>query len=287
MQASELRQRRRRRAAQRRALNWPDSDRFLHRQLREQLLERLDWTRLEARQVLDLGCGNGAALAELQRRYPEAQVFGLDHSHSTLQRCPAGANRLCAAAECLPLNEDSLDLIFANLTLAYCPDLPACLSEARRVLRTPGLLNFVTLGRESMAELGRAWATADSFHHLPPQPDMHNLGDLLVQAGFSEPVLDTDVITVTYANADQLIGDLRAAGAVNAMPGCNPGLTSRAASQRLRQALAAQAGKDGRFPITLEVVFGQAWTALPAQRSRAGFQEVPLDQISLPGQSRP
>lgn len=279
MQAAELANRRRLRRAQQRALDWPDEDRFFHARLREELLQRLDWTRLEPARVLDLGCGSGAAIAALRGRYPRAEVVALDYNASVLPRVDPVALRLCAAAEALPLRDDSIDLVFASLTLAYCPDLAACLAEARRVLRAPGLFSFVTLGRDAFFELGRAWATADRYAHIPPQPDMHDLGDLLVRAGFSEPVLDTETVAISYAEPQRLWEDLRAAGAVNSLAQRNPGLTGRQAALRLEGALRSLAGDNGRFDITLEVIFGHAWSAPRAARREAGFQEISPDQI--------
>jgi len=279
MQAAAIRDRRCRRRAQQRSLAWPDADRFVHARLRDELLERLDWTRIEPARVLDLGCGGGAALRPIQERYPDAEVVALDHNADVLPSVDPAARRVCAAAEAMPLPDNSVDLVFASLTLAYCPDLPACLSETRRVLRSPGLFSFVTLGRDSFLELGRAWATADRFAHIAPQPDMHDLGDLLVRAGFSEPVLDTDFMKISYAEPQQLWQDLRAAGAANSLAQRNQGLTGRAAALRLEAALRALASGDGRFDITLEVVFGQAWTSTEKRRRGAGFQEISPDQI--------
>jgi malonyl-CoA O-methyltransferase len=279
MQAAELDSRRRRRRAQQRGLAWPDTERFVHARLREELLERLEWTRIEPARVLDLGSGSGAAIQPLRARYPDAEIVALDHNADVLPKVDDAAIRVCAAAEALPMPDHSLDLVFASLTLAYCPDLPACLSETRRVLRTPGLFSFVTLGRDSLLELGRAWATADRFAHIPPQPDMHDLGDLLVKAGFSEPVLDTELIKITYAEPQRLWQDLRAAGAYNDLAQRNPGLTGRDAAVRLEAALRTLAGADGRFNITLEVVFGQAWTSATTRRPRSGFQEISPEEI--------
>jgi len=282
MRAAELAGRRRRRRAQQRSLAWPDEERFVHARLREELLERLEWTRIEPSRVLDLGSGNGEALRPLAARYPDAEFVALDHNAGVLPQVDPAAARICAAAEALPLADESVDLVFASLTLAYCPDLPTCLGEARRVLRAPGLLSFVTLGRDSFLELGRAWATADRYAHIPPQPDMHDLGDLLVQAGFSEPVLDTDIMKVSYAEPRRLWQDLRAAGAANGLAQRNRGLTGRGAAARLEAALRSLADNNGRFDITLEVVFGHAWTSKAARRRRAGIQEISPDQIGGP-----
>ena len=270
---------RRRRRAHNRAAGRPESDRFLHAALRARLLERLDWVQLEPRRIVDLGSGQGAALAALQERFPSATVLGLDHAPAMLRAAPPRFPRVVGAVEALPLADRSADLVFANLTLAYCPDLPACLAEIRRVLRAPGLFSFVTLGRDALRELSAAWAAADRFAHVPPQPDMHDLGDLLIQAGFGEPVLDTDTLQVTYRNVADLIRDLRAAGAVNSLSKRNPALTGRSAMQRFRAALLANQDAEGRFSISIEVVFGKAWAGTGRPARASGEVEVPLDLL--------
>jgi malonyl-CoA O-methyltransferase len=113
---------------------------------------------------------------------------------------------------------------------------------------------------------------------------MHNVGDALVRAGFTEPVIDSQVLTITYGEVDSLIADLRNAGSVNATPDRNRGLTGRVAAQRLRAACHAQAGPDGRIPITIDVVFGIAWAGDRPSRSDPNEAiEIPLHRI---GRSR-
>ena len=97
---------------------------------------------------------------------------------------------------------------------------------------------------------------------------MHDLGDTLLQAGFAEPVIDSQVITITYGDVDKLIADLRQGGSTNATADRNRGLTGRAAGERFRLACAAQAGADGRIPLTIDVIFGLAWTGEAVARER-------------------
>ena len=105
---------------------------------------------------------------------------------------------------------------------------------------------------------------------------MHDLGDALVRAGFSDPVIDAQVLTITYDNFDKLAQDLRHSGSANATDARNRGLTGRTAGERLRAACLAQAGPDGRFPITIEAVFAVAWASGPTlSRSTDGEFEFP------------
>jgi len=255
-----------------------DAHDFLHREIRERLLERLQALRIDPQVVADIGAGTGAALPGLQQRFPAATLVPIDLTPAMLRAGSTGMPRICADAARLPLADAAVDLVFSNLMLHHCHDPAAVLREMRRVLRIPGALLFTTFGSNSLLELGRAWATADRYSHVSPFPDMHDLGDMLLQAGFAEPVIDSQVLTITYGDVDKLITDLRQAGSTNATAGRNRGLTGRAAAERFHLACAAQADAEGRIPLTIDVVFGLAWAG-EAARER-GPIEIPLERIT-------
>ena len=251
---------------------------FLHREIRERLLERLQAFRMEPQVVADIGAGTGGALPALQQRFPAATLLPIDLTAAMLRASNADIRGVCADAARLPLPEAAVDLVFSNLMLHHCPDPTATLSEMLRVLRIPGVLLFTTFGPNTLSELGRAWATADRYSHIVPFPDMHDVGDMLVQAGFAEPVIDSQTLTITYGDVDKLIADLRQAGSTNATAGRNQGLTGRSAGERFRLACAAQADDNGRIPLTIDVIFGVAWTSESARQR--GPVEIPLDRIA-------
>ena len=140
----------------------------------------------------------------------------------------------------------------------------AALRELHRVLRVDGLLMFSTLGPDTLAEL-RAAAGAGRVHEFA---DMHDLGDLLTQVGFAEPVMDMERITLVYADGAALLADLRASGQTCALaaPAGAPrrGLAGRGLRAALDARLAAQR-KDGKLAVTYEVVYGHAWKAAPTR----------------------
>lgn len=272
-----------RRGFERAAAGFDERD-FLHREIRGRLLDRLQAVRIEPRVVVDLGAGTGAALRDLGTRFPDAAILPIDLTHAML-RAGAAASGICADAAKLPLADRSVDVIFSNLMLHHCPDPATVLAEARRVLRSPGVLLFTTFGPASFLELGRAWATADRFSHISPFADMHNIGDELARGGFAEPVMDSQVLTITYDSFDKLVTDLRNAGAANATEQRNHGLTGRVAAGRLRAACEAQANAEGRIPITLDIIFGIAWAGDGARRRGPDDPiEIPVERI---GRNRP
>lgn len=281
-----------RRSFARAAASYDDAD-ILQTEVRDRLLERLQWIRLEPRRVLDLGTGTGKALPALAARFPGAEIVGVDVTPAMLQVAGGRLDRatdrvmgprpllICADAARLPFPDQSVDLVFSSLALHWSPVLDEVLAEVRRVLRHPGLFTFAMPGPDSYRELRRAWRAVDEAPHVIPFPEMRALGDGLVRAGLAEPVLDTDTLTLQYREFRQLIADLRATGTTNASAGRRPGLTGRQAWSRLTAAYELERGADGLLPATIEVVFGQAWAAGgPSQRRSAGDEiSVPLDSL--------
>ncbi len=258
----------------------------LQTEVRDRLLERLDWIQLKPHRVLDLGTGTGKALPALAARFPEAEIVGLDLAPAMLRVAEArpGGRRpvlVCADAARLPFPDQSVDLVFSSLAIHWSPALDEVLGEVRRVLRHPGLFTFTTPGPGSYQELRRAWRAVDEAPHVMPFPEMRALGDGLVRAGLAEPVMDTDTVMLQYREFGQLIADLRATGTTNASAGRRPGLTGRQAWSQLTGAYEQERGADGLLPATVEVVFGQAW-APGAQRGRRtadGEFAVPVEHL--------
>ncbi|MBK1706814.1 malonyl-ACP O-methyltransferase BioC [Halochromatium glycolicum] len=254
-----------RRAFERAAASY-DQAAVLQREIGTRMLERLDYVRLTPKTVLDLGCGTGHGLDDLARRWRRARVIALDLAEAMLQRARRRGTWLnrpkpvCADLESLPLADDSVDLIVSNATLQWAGDLAAAFAEMRRVLRPEGLLMFTTFGPDTLIELRRAWAAADggAHPHVSPFLDMHDIGDALVRAGFADPVMDAERVTMTYSTVTELMRDLKAIGGRNALQARARAMTGRATLSAMEQAY-EQERRDGRLPSTWEVVYGHAW----------------------------
>lgn len=266
-----------------RAAHSYDSAAIVHREVRENLLQRLELTRLEPNVVLDAGAGTGHASRALKRRYPKALVVALDSSRGMLAVAARQRSwlrpfeRVCADAELLPLGEGSVDLIVSNLMLQWCnPD--AVFAEFRRVLKANGLLSFSSFGPDTLRELRAAWREVDSHSHVHRFIDMHDLGDALVRSGFAAPVLDVERFTLSYLDVHKVAADLKATGAHNATAGRAKGLTSKLKFAAM-QAAYEKFRQDGRLPATFEVVFAHAWVPQNARRGPADSSTVSLEEL--------
>jgi malonyl-CoA O-methyltransferase len=235
-------------------------------EIRTRLLERLDIVRLQPAAVLDLGAGTGYTSRALKRRYPAARVVAVDLSHAMLRRSARQQTllrrfaRICADAHRLPLRSASMDLVLSNLMLEWCHDPDAVFAEVARVLQPRGLFTFTTVGPDTLKELRAAWQGLDRHTHVHRFIDMHDFGDALMRAGFVEPVMDTERLTIMYPSLTSLMTELRASGASNVAQGRRRGLTSRARAAQL-QARGESLHRNGQLSVSVEVIYGHAWAA--------------------------
>jgi malonyl-CoA O-methyltransferase len=237
------------------------------------MLERLDYVKLAPRRVLDAGSGPAPQAPELARRYPGALLVPLDFSLSMLKemksrglidRIMGKARRasVCADIGCLPFASRSFSLVWSNMALHWASDLPGAITEFHRVLEIDGLLMFSTLGPDTLKELRVAWAGKPGPPRVHGFIDMHDIGDMLVAAGFAAPVMDSETITLTYPDVDALTADLRGTGQTCALESRSSGLLGRRRWQQVRERL-EQCRFDSRLPATVEVVYGHAWKPAP------------------------
>jgi malonyl-CoA O-methyltransferase len=234
----------------------------LETEIGARMLERLDYVKLAPRRVLD--AGSGPPQRALGRRYPAAEVIAFDVALAMLRigkkklfdRNPPKA--VCGDMARLPFAAGAIDLVWSNMALHWAADPLAALREFHRVLAVDGLLMFSTLGPDTLAELRQAAGSA----RVHAFADMHDLGDMLVAAGFAEPVMDTERVTLLYDDGAVLLDDLRASGQTCALAGpsgaARRGLAGRGFLAALEERLAAQR-RDGKLAVSYEVVYGHAW----------------------------
>ena len=153
----------------------------------------------------------------------------------------------------LPLQTNSVDLVWSNLALHWHPQPDRVFAEWRRVLRVDGLLMFSCFGPDTFRELRDAFMETDATPHALSFVDMHDLGDMLVHAGFATPVMDMETITVTYDSVDKLIADARAWGG-NPLSTRRRALLGKAAWERALARLEQGRRSHGKLRLTFEVI---------------------------------
>jgi malonyl-CoA O-methyltransferase len=267
---------------------------ILQREVGLRMQERLDLIKLKPLRVLDAGCGTGYALSFLRQRYPQAQLLALDIAASMLQKaCAPPAERslvdwwqslfrvlpepVCADIEHLPFSGGVIDLVWSNLCLQWANDLDQALREAYRCLSPGGLLMFSTMGPDTLKELRQAFSAVDGHAHVNRFIDLHDVGDSLVRCGFADPVMDMETLTLTYAELKDLMKDLKALGAHNALRVRHPGLMGRGRWEALIQAYESSR-YEGKLPASFEVVYGHAWKPMP-RLSPSGKPVIPIQPL--------
>lgn len=255
-----------------RAAQTYDAAAIIQETVRNEQLDRLDLLSIKPDRILDLGSGTGIGSQALSQRYPRSNLLSVDiaigmleKQGESLPRFRSRIKQICADQDQLPFADDSVDMVFSNLTMQWSHQLDAVLSECRRVLRKDGVLTFTTVGPDTLHELRDAWQQVDEnvpVHHFP---DMHDVGDALIRAGFAEPVLDVEYYTLTYPNLHSLLKDLKDLGATYSEDTRSRSGLTRETLRKLEQAYKPML-IDGKLPLTYEVVFAQAW--IPAQNAR-------------------
>jgi len=253
----------------------------LQREVTSRLCERLQYIKVRPQRVLDLGAGTGTGTRALRKQYPKAEIVALDIAPGMLRQLEARTGWLerwrsrtltvCADAHELPFPDHSFELVFSSLTLQWCASPAEVFREIFRVLRPGGALVFSSLGPDTLRELRASWAAVDAGRHVNDFIDMHLIGDMLVEAGFADPVMDMEHITLTYKDAAALLRDIKRIGANTVLDGAaDPaasrprGLSGKGRLDAMRRAYEAYVTADGLYPATYEIVYGLAWGRDPA-----------------------
>ena len=255
-----------------------DAVAVLQQEVASRLVERMSLMAMKPVSILDAGSGTGFVSQLLATRYPKAKITALDlafnmlkqakSKHSFKQRWQKKFRYVNAEVESLPFADASVELIISGLTLQWCQDLPKVFKEFRRVLAPGGLLLFSSFGPDTLKELRHSWAEVDDVPHVNAFADMHDVGDALMQSGFADPVMDMEMLTVTYKDVKTVMSDLKQIGAHNVMQGRSHNITGKNKLQKMIEAY-EQFRVDGLLPVSHEIVYGHAWVA-EARESESG-----------------
>ena len=270
---------------------------FLFREVAERLLDRLDDVKRAFPLALDLGCRTGLIGQLHGGRGGIKTLIQCDLSEAMVRAAvpPIGGRTMGSLAavgdeENLPFAPGTFDLVLSALALHWTNDLPGVLVQIRSSLKPDGLFLGALFGGATLKELRRALTEAEleisggAGPRVAPFADVRDLGALLQRANFALPVVDADLIPVSYDDPLRLMRDLRGMGETNAVAARRLGFSRRdlfaAATERYRQ---ASARADGRVTATFEVVFLTAWAPHPDQRKplRPGRAQASLAEALI------
>ena len=249
--------------------------------------DRLQWMRMQPSRWVDWMplCGGLQAHAMVRERYPQAKTWLVE---ATSVRARAARQALQAPWWQRWLGRDRLQadapqpgqaqMLWANMALHETHDPVALLRQWHELLAVDGFVMFSCLGPDTLKELHALYAEQG---WLPPShafTDMHDWGDMLVQAGFAEPVMDMERLTLTYDSPEKLLAELRGLGR-NLHQARFAGLHGRRwHSQLLRSLESLRRSSDGRLALTVEVIYGHALKPLPrakiAPQSTLSLQDM-------------
>ncbi len=238
-----------------------DNAAVLTREVGRRMGERLDWVRLAPARFADIGCATGDGVRALMRRYPDAMPLAIDYAPPMLRAVRERAgwwDRLRGRAACgvaadvraLPLADASLDLVWSNLMLHWLDDPRPAFVEMQRVLAAGGLLHFAMLGPDTLKALRGLGAPIRRF------PDMHDIGDMLMGCGFADPVMEMEMLTLSYRRPRAFLVDQRRLGVRDALLGYLPW-------RAWRRVFAGWLPDGEGLPAGFEIIYGHAWKAAP------------------------
>lgn len=245
---------------------------WLHGEVARRMAGKLEVIRSQPAVVLDWWSSLGASNELLRRAYPKARHVAVEpeaKARDTRWWSPAHwAGRRHETQAEAALAPAGANLVWANMALHLAADPQALLSAWRDALAVDGFLMFSTLGPGTLASLSALYRAQGWAPPFAPFVDMHDLGDMLVQAGFADPVMDQETITLTWADARSLLTELRTLGG-NFDPARHAGLRTPRWRERLLEVLAKTATAEGRPAQDFEVVYGHAFRPSPRARVAA------------------
>ncbi len=269
-----LRKQRARRAAQ-----FPQHD-FLLQEAAASLADSLAAITYRFPTVVELGA-SGHLAPLLQQRPGTVRYITCD---STTAFAPA----IIADEECLPFADASLDAVLSANALHWVNDLPGCLVQIRRALKPDGLFMAILPGPDTLRELRQCFAEAEAMlsggltPRIAPFPDVRDAGGLLQRAGFALPVIDRDILSISYENLAGLMADLRGIAQSNMLQQRVQHFTGRGFFQLAEKIYRDRfADAEGRLTATVEFVTMTAWApaANQQQPAKRGSGQISLTNV--------
>lgn len=245
---------------------------FLIRDVADRLTDRLDDVMRTFPVALDLGCRGGVLAETIAGRGGIETLVQSDLSETLASDARPYGPSVVADEETLPFAPNTFDLVLSSLALHWVNDLPGALVQINHTLKPDGLFLGAMFGGETLFELRDCLATAEAevdggvSPRISPFADVRDLGSLMQRAQFALPVIDSDTITVSYAEPLTLLRDLRGMAESNAVIERRKRPLRRSVLMRACELYGQKyGGSDGRIPATFQVMMLTGWAPAASQ----------------------
>ena len=238
---------------------------FLQREVANRLIDRSQLIKIYPKAILDLGCGAGYLTNELARHYPEPKIIGIDNSrqmiNTAIKHSHPNANIEYIHADILNTKlEEKFDLVVANFALPILnSDINLIFKKITNYLAPNGLFLFSSLGPDTLKELKYSWSKVDNFDRVNNFQDLHILGDILFNLGFNTPVLDREIFTLLYDNAEDILFDLKNNGSFYKETNRPNIITTKKMLLEMSKHYNTLKNNENKLPVTIEVIYGHVW----------------------------
>ena len=285
-------------AARRWQQSAPAASPWLHEEVAKRMQERLQWIVKPPEQWCDWEAVRGGLEAHelLRQQFAQSACYVYEPVEARLQlakeklgskwwqpaRWSGSAPRFEEPADA------SLDMLWSNMLLHNAADPQALIERWQRVLRADGYLMFSCFGPDTVQQLHRLYSALGWPVPGHSFTDMHDWGDMLVHSGFSEPVMDMERITLTFATPERLLQELRELGR-NLHPERFAGLRGRRWKQKLLDAIERNwpaKQEDGQLALSFEIVYGHAYKPQPKVKLEASSSVSLQDMRTMLNQPR-
>ena len=251
---------------------------FLFKHAAQALEERIDMISKDFENALVIGARGCIEKALLSKK--SENIFYLDIA-------PIKKNQSCVGdEEYLPFGQNKLDLVISFLNLHSVNDLPGALAQIQYALKPDGVFIAAMIGGESLYELRAPLQRAEEKIYggisprLFPFADKQQMGALIQRTGFALPVIDSDIIKVSYKSFFDVAADLKAMGETNIQINRFKGLTSPRYFEAVEKELDSIRDNESRFDLTFEIIYIIGWAPHSSQQQplKPGSAETSLAQ---------
>jgi malonyl-CoA O-methyltransferase len=256
----------------------PPESPWLHEEVARRMQERLEWIRRSPQAWADWEPVRGglAGHALVAQRYPQARRHVVEPRPERAAVARAALEKAWwrrlgggPAVEFGPVPAAGVEMLWSNMGLHMAAQPQELMAQWQQALAVDGFLMFSCLGPDTLRELRAAYGAAGWPPPAHDFTDMHDWGDMLVAAGFAEPVMDMERITLTWDSPLKLLAELSELGS-NLHPMRFGALRGRRWQKELEAALVSELGGiDGRLALTFEIIYGHALKPAPRLKMSA------------------